>query len=51
MRKPRFLDAEKARTASVLNGIKNDKFYQLSNEEILKINEVQAKNFKILGTD
>ena len=39
-RKPRFLDADKARTASFMNEFKNDQSYKLIDEEILKIHKV-----------
>ena len=42
------LDADKARTASVLNDFRNDQWYELISEEILKIDEVYIKTMIIL---
>ena len=36
----RVLDADKARTVTVLNDFKNDIFYEFIGEEILKIHKV-----------
>ena len=35
-----YIDADKARTASFINGFKNDQSYELIDEEILKIHQV-----------
>ena len=35
-----FIYADKARTASFINGFKNDQSYELIDEEILKVRQV-----------
>ena len=37
---PRILDADKARTVSILNEWKNESRYDLSREKVLEIDEV-----------
>ena len=44
--KPSVLDADKARIASFINGVKNDQCYELIDEEILKI-PVEPEKIKV----
>ena len=40
-------NADKARTASFINGFKNDQSHELIDEEILKIHEVESEKIKV----
>ena len=40
---PRVLDADKARSACILNGLKNDSSCKLTGEKSLEIHEVYAE--------
>ena len=44
---PRVLDADKARSASILNGIKNNSFYNPTGEKSLEIKKVYVEKMKV----